>query len=342
LDVVAARFGPLDSDPAFGVGVENDRVFGVAVTVALADNRDLRISSGLAVGEDAEAGGLVNVYVVGVGALKAELDAVAFGFEHGVAGLAECDEGHESAASALAKRELWFAGHVLCFEFFECAAPACHLAVFVAVAAREGGRSGGLRHSLSAALARLTATLLASALPSSSGGLCGCAASLATLDGLGLAAGAAALLRAGGGGDLLNAVGAGIDKFEFEAAAEAAIERVDEFARLAVGPGDADLLNTNGSAIGVEEEVGAGGFEADPAGGFAEDGLARNNPRASGLGGLHEPERCEERDKGGSDRCGAFRGVARSHDKRGGGSGGCRVSEWRVIANARGRAVRAV
>jgi len=130
LDVVAACVGPVDSHPAFGVGVEDNGVLCVAVAVALADDCDLRIGGGLAVGEDAEAGGFVGVDIVRVGAFVVELDAVAFGLEDGVAGLAERDKGHEAAAATLTERELGLAGHVLGFEFFERTAPADALTVF--------------------------------------------------------------------------------------------------------------------------------------------------------------------------------------------------------------------
>jgi len=308
LDVVAARFGPVDTHPSCGVGVEDDCVFGIAVAVAFADDRDLRVGGGLAVGEDAEAGGLVDVHVVGVGALEAELDAVALRLEDGVAGLAESDKGHEAAAAPLAERELGLAGHVLGFEFFERSAPASHLPVFASVAAGEGRRSGSLRRGLRITLSALGSSLLSAALT----GL-GSLSLSALCSGAGLTAGATALLGTGGGGDLLNAVGARVDEFELKATAESAIEGVYEFAGLAVGAGDADLLDANGSAVGVEKEVGAGRLEADPASGFAEDGLAGNDPRAGGLGGLHEPERREKRDEGGECR-GAIGGVAKSHD----------------------------
>jgi len=153
-----------------------------------------------------------------------------------------------------------------------------------------------------------------------------------------LASGTSTLLGTGRSGDLLNAVGAWVNEFEFEAAAQSAIECVDEFARLAVGTGDADLLDANGSAVGIEKEVGAGGFEADPASGFTEDGLAGNNPRACGLGRLYEPERREECDEGGGCR-GAIKGMARNHDK-GGGNRVCRVSDLGSSQRMRG-AVRA-
>jgi len=320
LDVVAARVGPVDSHPAFGVGVEDDGSFFVAVAVAFADDRDFCVGGGLAVGEDAEAGSFVDVHIVGVGALEAEFDSIACGLEDGVAGLAERDKGDQAAAAALAERELGFAGHVLGFELFECAAPANHLPFLASIAAREGGCRRGLRCGLSATLASLTTGLLAAASRSLRGGT---AALTAALDSLGLSAGAATLLGSGGGGDLLNAVGAWVNEFEFEATAEAAVERIDEFAWLAVGASDADLLDGDGSAVGVEEEVGSGGLKADPARGFAEDGLAGDDPRAGGLGSLHKPERGEECDEGGGDRRGAITGVAKSHDSGGGSGGGC-------------------
>jgi len=257
LDMVAARSGPLDPDPAFGVGVEVDGAFFVAVAVAFADDRDLRVGDGLAVGEDAEGGGLVDVHIVGVGLLEAELDPSAFGLEDGVVGLAEGDEGHQAAASALTEGELGLAGEVLGFELFERAAPANALAVFAEVAAEVGRRSRRLSCGWADTLWRGRAT-------------------------------ATGLRGSGGRGDLLNAVGARFGEFELEATAEPAVERVDELTGLAVGAGDADLLDGDCSAVGVEEEVGAGGFETDPASGFAENRLAGDDPRAGGLGRWHE------------------------------------------------------
>jgi len=338
LDMVATGVGPVDVHPAFGVGVEDNGSFFVAVAVAFADDRDLRIGGGLAVGEDAEGGRLVDVHIVRVRALEVELDAVALGLEDGVAGLAEGDEGHEAAAATLAKRELGLAGHVLGFEFFERAAPANHLPFLASITAREGGCSGSLRSGLVATLHGLCAALLATTLTAASRSLRGGTAALSAFGSLGLssplAAGAASLLGSGRSGDLLDAVGAGVNEFEFEATAEPTVERVDEFAGVTVGAGDADLLDGDGTAVGVEEEVGAGGFEADPASSFAEDGLAGDDPRAGGLGRLHEPERREECEECRSEGRGTIRRVGKSHDSGGGTELSC-VSGGLVIAAAK-------